>query len=184
MKKAKLFLIALLCILGGSTFGQQINSKELVVGDKLPDVVLKKIIGFTKPTAKISDFKGKLLILDFWATWCHSCIEAFPKIDALQQQFGDKIQIMLVNTKNTEDDEQKVMDFYKKHKIKDPNFKLPSVYLETELSDFFPRETIPHYVWITKDGVVAAISKSEDVTSENIEKMLNGKPGDLKVRSF
>src|SRR6201999_1317282 len=47
-------------------------------------------------SAHIASFKGKLLILDFWGVTCSSCIAEMPKMQRLQQEFGDKIQILLV----------------------------------------------------------------------------------------
>jgi thiol-disulfide isomerase/thioredoxin len=36
-------------------------------------------------------FNGKLMILDFWATWCGACISKFPKLDSLQKKYADKL---------------------------------------------------------------------------------------------
>lgn len=173
MKTIRIFLMTFLCFYAADSFAQVQKPKPLEVGDKMPELVFDKVIGFNKKTIKISDFKDKLLIFDFWATWCHACIEAFPKNDSLQKQFGDKIMIMLVNTKDTGDDEKKVAEFYKKRSTNDKDFKLPSIYMDTILTDLFPRITIPHYVLI-RNGVIIAITGSEEMKSKNIEKLLNG----------
>ena len=55
--------------------------KPLKIGDKVPDIEFKNIINYKSKTARLSDFKGKLVILDFWGTWCTSCIAAFPKME-------------------------------------------------------------------------------------------------------
>jgi peroxiredoxin len=41
-------------------------------------------------TVKLSDFKGKVILLDFWATWCPPCREEIPGLIELQKKFGDR----------------------------------------------------------------------------------------------
>lgn len=47
---------------------QKIPKRELTIGDTLPDVEINNIVNYKAKSVKASDFKGKLLILDFWAT--------------------------------------------------------------------------------------------------------------------
>jgi thiol-disulfide isomerase/thioredoxin len=72
------------------------NSKVPVIGKPCPEHFFKEIANYKKKTASISDFKGKWLILDFWAYDCSNCIASFPKLNKEQKEFGDKIQILLV----------------------------------------------------------------------------------------
>ena len=53
---------------------------DLKVGDPLPDLAACKLAG------KLPDsLAGKVVLLDFWASWCDSCAESFPAMDALQK---------------------------------------------------------------------------------------------------
>lgn len=45
----------------------------------------------------LSDFTGKPIILNFWASWCRPCKSEMPEFDAAYQEYGDKIQFMMVN---------------------------------------------------------------------------------------
>lgn len=57
------------------------------------------------------DFKGKVLYIDFWATWCTPCIEGLPKLSKLQNAFArDQFQIVAINVN---EDIQVVKDFLK-----------------------------------------------------------------------
>ena len=42
----------------------------------------------------LATYRGKYVLLDFWGHWCHPCIEAMPKVNALHQQYGDKLTIV------------------------------------------------------------------------------------------
>ncbi|MGB8190551.1 MAG: redoxin domain-containing protein, partial [Chitinophagaceae bacterium] len=76
--------IFLLVLIGGSldVASQQLKIRELNVGDTLPDLEVKDVINYSKSSIKISEFKDKYLILNFWATWCSPCIVSFPKLDS------------------------------------------------------------------------------------------------------
>src|SRR5579859_5007535 len=62
------------------------------VGDRAPDFSIKADNGRTYTQA---DFGGKLLVLNFWATWCPPCREELPSLDALQRTLGSKGLVVL-----------------------------------------------------------------------------------------
>jgi thiol-disulfide isomerase/thioredoxin len=142
------------------------------VGDTVPDIEF--IHSCNCDTVKLSDFKGKFVILDFWATWCENCIEDIPRLDALQNEFPDEIQILLVNVDGDGDVDNKITESFKKKKL----ISKATTGLITVNSDIacalFPRQGIPHYVWINTEGKVIAITDSKEITKENIHRMLNG----------
>ena len=150
--------------------------KSLKVGEKVPDLLMAKLINYPAKKAKISDFKDQLLILDFWDTYCPSCIQALPKLDRLQQTFGNKIKIMPV----TYQTETLIKDFLKKNAYL-KNLKLPTVVEDKLLHAHFKHRLISHEVWIYK-GVVKAITGMEYVTAANIQKILDGETIDWPVK--
>ena len=67
--------------------------------------------------AKISDYAGKVVALDFWATYCPPCVAAMPDLEALQKQHGAKgLQIVGINVGGDED-RQAVPEFLKTNKL-------------------------------------------------------------------
>ena len=148
--------------------------QPLSIGDPVPDVQLDKLVNHSPSMATLSDFKGKLVIIDFWATWCTACLHAFDKLDSLQTLFPDQLKIILVNTKSTGDDISKVQAFFTRWQSKKGKFSLPSVVNDTILDKLFPHTLIPHYVWINKEGKLIAISSSEAVTAANIQSAWKG----------
>ena len=49
-------------------------------------------------TVQISDYEGKVLLIDFWETWCSPCLMVFPAMDSLRAEYGDRFEVMAVNT--------------------------------------------------------------------------------------
>lgn len=143
-------------------------SEGIQIGQKIPNVVLNEVHNYKSKTAKISDFEGKLLILDFWATWCSPCVAMRPKMEELQQKFDGKVQFLSL----TYEKAGIVLPFLEKLS-KGKQGKVPDVIGEETLHKLFPHIYLPHYVWVDQNGVVKAITGMEEVTAENINKMLN-----------
>ncbi|MCX2450321.1 TlpA disulfide reductase family protein [Pedobacter sp. PLR] len=152
--------------LKNTAFAQE---KMMNVGDLVPNTFIPKIINSSRKNANLSDYKDKLLIIDFWATNCSGCVAALPKMDSLQKVFGAKLEIMPV----TYEKEQLVAEFWKKNKHT-KGLNLPTVIEDKALSNLFKHRSIPHEIWINK-GKVVAITNSEYVNDKNISAILNGK---------
>lgn len=65
-------------------------------------------------TISLSDFRGKTVVLNFWATWCPPCVEEMPSLVALQKQLGDQVVIVAVST---DVDEKAYQQFIRDHHI-------------------------------------------------------------------
>ncbi len=141
--------------------------RALSIGDKVPDVTVRNVIRHSADEINLADYKGKLLILDFWATWCSPCIAMMPKSDSLQKAFADQIQILPV-TYQSEKDVQRLLA--KASKMK--NVTLPFATGDTTLTKLFPHKELPHYVWIDRAGTVVAITGHHEVNAVTIKKVL------------
>ncbi|MFD0795476.1 TlpA family protein disulfide reductase [Mucilaginibacter litoreus] len=176
MKKTTLnIVLAVHCFFFSATAQDKSTASGLRIGDQVPDVIINNIINYKDAngqpatTAKISDFKGKLLILDFWATWCSPCVAMIPKMDSLQTEFSGKLQFLSV----TYQSEKESISFLKKlEKQKSHHYNLPNAVADEKLSKLFPHTYLPHYVWIDASGKVKAITGFQEVSYNNIKKAI------------
>ena len=84
--------IGLLLIAFVVTLSFTLEEHAAAEGKKAPSFSIRTDSGRTiTPT----DFGGKLLVLNFWATWCQPCVEEVPSLDALQRRFADKGLVVL-----------------------------------------------------------------------------------------
>lgn len=153
------------------------NAQEIAIGRQFPDVALTNIVNYPVKQAKISDFRGKLLILDFWATWCGPCVSMLSKTDSLQKQFDGKLQIMPVTTES-----EKTVDLFLEKLNRNKHILPPSVTGDTILRKLSTHTYIPHYVWINTNGTVVAVTGMEEITSKNIQAVLDGNQQGLPVK--
>jgi cytochrome c biogenesis protein CcmG, thiol:disulfide interchange protein DsbE len=84
----------------------------------------------TGKTLKLSDYRGKVILLDFWATWCGPCREEIPHFVELQNQLGDQgFQVIGVSM---DDGPEPVRDFYRQFRMNYPvvmgNAKIGELY--------------------------------------------------------
>jgi len=84
---------------GGTRSGEKAVKKGnglITVGDAAPDWTLKDADGVSHT---LSEKKGKIVVMDFWATWCGPCKAAMPAVQRLHKKLGsDKVEIFGVNT--------------------------------------------------------------------------------------
>ncbi len=93
----------------------------------------------------LSDFYGKPIILNFWATWCGYCIQEMPDFEEAYKEYGDEIQFLIINT---DDGIEKGEKF-----IADKGYTFPTYYdLEYNAAITYGISGIPRTIAIDKDG--------------------------------
>ncbi|HQY27758.1 MAG TPA: TlpA disulfide reductase family protein [Burkholderiaceae bacterium] len=61
-------------------------------------------------TVKLADYRGKLVYVDFWASWCKPCVQSFPWMNEMQQRYGAQgFQVIGVNVDTRTDDARKFL---------------------------------------------------------------------------
>ncbi|WP_419151463.1 TlpA family protein disulfide reductase [Aeribacillus alveayuensis] len=147
----KILAIIFLLILAGVAIWQTIASKDVKVGlekgDKAPDFELLTLNGETK---KISDFQGKKVILNFWATWCPPCKEEMPEMQKLYEDYSDEIEIVAVNFTASESNQEKVKQFIENNGFTFPILLDP----KNKANSGYEVLTYPTTYFLNEDGII------------------------------
>lgn len=98
----------------------------------------------------LSDHKGKVILLNFWATWCGPCVGEMPAFTRLTEQYGDDLALLAVNSGES----KKVVTSF----LLDNGYTYP-VALDTDyaISSIYPSDGIPYTVIFDTEGNVAHI---------------------------
>lgn len=138
-------------------------SELLKSGVQAPDFVLKNPYG---KTLKLSDFKGKYVVLDFWASWCPDCRKDIPEIQRMYKNFHDKgVEFVGVSF---DTDKDKWTSALQKYKIEYPQGSELIKFHDTKISRDFGVKWIPSLFLIDKEGKVVLST----VLSYKMEKRL------------
>lgn len=118
---------------------------RLEEGEVAPDW---ELADFDGKKHKLSDFRGKVVLLDFWATWCKPCILAMPGIEQIQESYKDKGVVVL--GMNVEDEVQVARDFFRQKPA-----KYPQLAAAGPVSRQYRIFGLPGFVVIDAEGRVA-----------------------------
>ena len=70
-----------------------VGGRPLEVGDRAPDFTIKTLEG---KELKLADFRGKYVLLDFWASWCAPCLAEMPNLQAIQDQYATDPRFVVI----------------------------------------------------------------------------------------
>lgn len=154
------------------------RSQEIKVGDGFVSPQEVSIMRYPKEQPNWKDLESKLVILDFFATNCGTCIQSMPKLQGIKDRMGDKVEIFNV-TRESKD----VLDkfFARNTFLIENKVHLPVIYDDSYLTARFPHTFEPHVVWIYK-GKVQAVTFSDFVKEENIQKLFDTGTIDLPLK--
>lgn len=157
----------------------QAFSQTLTVGDKLPELTLDNSIlpgspGMVVKNISLQNFAGKIVILDFWATWCGPCISSMPKYEKFQKKYPDQLQVIGV----THEAVKRIQAFVRNRPV---SFML-AVDTASILRKYFEYRTIPHVVIVDATGTIKAITHSDEITDAVMEDLVNGRKVSLSLK--
>lgn len=151
------FIVLLVVFVMVSSCGNKKNNNadsypELSEGDVAPDFTVDTVDGnsFT-----LSEQKGKVVLLNFWATWCGPCVGEMPAFEKLYNEYGEKAVILAVDCA---EDKNTVNQF-----ISDKGYTFPVAYdVAGDVTIKYPASGIPYTLVIGKDGIVKKIFLGAD----------------------
>ncbi len=95
-----LVFVLLIGMFGFFGYSMISKAKHTDVGDKAYSFEMPNYDG---GKTKLSDYKGKVVILNYFASWCAPCKDEFPELTAFQKDYGDKYPLLMINRGETID---------------------------------------------------------------------------------
>lgn len=123
---------------------------------------------------QLSDFLGRPVVINFWATWCSPCKEELPVFDRAAQEYGEEVAFLMVNlTDGGRDTVESVTEF-----VQENGYTFP-LYFDTAYSaaQAYGVYAIPVTVLITEEGTLLDTrigAVDEDTLMQDLEKLMSG----------
>ena len=165
------FIIIFIFFFSKALAGEVPNLKNIVINEKLKKYDDLTFLDADNNQISLKNYKGNLILLNFWATWCSPCKEEMPSLNNLQKKKDlNNLKIFPINI--GKDNLEKSLNFFENLNIKDLKIYFDS---PITLAKKLQLRGIPTSILINKDGFeFARIIGSIDFENENFIKWLSG----------
>ena len=143
--KTKLLLFTTLILL----FTACGNGERSDSGDNSPSAILENAVfaDLDGNDVPISDFKGKFVLVDFWESWCGPCLQVFPAMQQLREEYPDQFAMLAVTVGMTETPEDA-----RRFKNNNEQYDFNWLYDENGIFERLGGQGIPFKAYIDPDG--------------------------------
>ena len=140
-------IIVCLLLLLGMVFAGCSRRTELGIGAPAPDFKLEDLRG---NLVTLEQYRGKIVLLDFWATWCGPCRMTMPVLERVLEQYSSDLALLAINLQEEPDVVRRYAEQQKLHS---------TVLLDRdgEVGRVYRSESIPMQVLIDQEGIVRKI---------------------------
>lgn len=139
----------------------------LVIGKEAPLFELRDNNGYLIPLNK---FKGQVIYLEFWASWCVPCLQQIPYTETLKEKYH-QIVFMYISLDEHEEEWKKMIE---KKNIKGTHFRINSVNKQdTEVLQKYHVDSVPTYFIIDKEGKLVSIDAPRPSDKKQLHQILN-----------
>ncbi|CAN5288793.1 hypothetical protein BH10PLA2_BH10PLA2_35450 [soil metagenome] len=189
MSKAQGFIGATLglaiCLIGGAILGDEVGG--LIPVERTEAGMEGKLLEISGPTLdgktfNIADWRGKVVLVDFWATWCGPCVKELPNLQSVYNRFHkDGFEIVGVSLDN---DRAALENFVKKRELPWTQifFDEPSQQGWTNpLARTYNVNSIPTTFLLDREGRVAPVNKEDLGLESLVRKQLTGNVGFFRM---
>jgi peroxiredoxin len=140
-KAAKIGLLGFVMLF--VVFFSRPQGRTPALGEAVPDFTLRNDDG---GTVSLADFRGKVVVLNFWATWCGPCIEEMPSLKQFAEKYADQgVQVIGVSE---DTDADAYREFIAKHEINFLTLRNPARTVSAQYGTF----RLPETYIISRDG--------------------------------
>ena len=141
------------------------SSAKHIKGEPIPSYSLNT---FNNTTVDKSSFKGKYVLLDFWATWCGPCVKKRPMLEKIHNKYGDKVEIISISLDR---EKETVQNFRKSKYPMDWHHAIrPDMKNDPLIKELVP-QGLPYGYIIDPNGIILATGDA--LKAENLESTAN-----------
>lgn len=128
--------------------------KAIEIGKKAPEITMTKADG---TAFSLSTLKGKIVLIDFWATWCAPCVEEQPELKALYDTYSDKVknnqfEILGISLDRNKESWQKAIDRFGINWIQVSDLK----FWKSPVAKLYEVDELPFNIIIDGQGTILA----------------------------
>tara|TARA_B100000989_G_scaffold41648_1_gene26506 strand:+ start:860 stop:1369 length:510 start_codon:yes stop_codon:yes gene_type:complete len=165
------FIIIFILLFSQALASEVPNLKNIIINEKLKKYDELTFLDDDNKQINLENYRGKLILLNFWATWCAPCKEEMPSLNKLQKNKNlDNLKVFPINI--GKDNLEKSLNFFENLNIKNLKIYFDS---PTTLAKKLQLRGIPTSILINKEGFeFARIIGSIDFENENFIKWLSG----------
>ena len=155
----RLFALSLMSLLVAALMGGCSKEQTWKTGTRAPEI---SVLDLNEQTVKLSDFKGQVVIVRFWATGCKACVAGMPVLDEFSKPYRDKgLTVLAVNMGNSK---PLVQAFAKGLKLTYPVFQDPALIAAKK----YGVRAVPSTYFIDRKGVARSFAVGE-ITKEKFD---------------
>ena len=131
------------------------------------------LVNLEGKTVQLSDYKGKIVVLDFWATWCGPCRAAFPNMQKLVKKYAnDPVEFFFIDAFERGEKEDIKKNVAKL--IADDNYTFNVLFdFDNKVAENYKVKLIPMKIVINKKGEIISVNSSEDNLDALIKENIN-----------
>lgn len=163
-----------LTLTAGVAMAQEYSNKKIVIGTKLPDLSLPDTAGNMRKLSELT--KGRVVLVDFWASWCRPCRAANPQVVALYNKYkerkfkGAKKGFTILSI-SLDQNKAAWLAAIQADKLEWPNHVSDLAAWRSSAASTYGIEYIPQALLIGPDGKVLAKYNFAEQAAEDLEKM-------------
>lgn len=160
----KLLILWLGLLLSAST-----SHAQALLGQPAPNFHFNTVLNGPQPSLTLAQLRGKVVLLEFWGTFCGPCLTAMPHLQELQRQFAGRLQVVAISA-----DSPARLARYLQARPSNLLFAAVSGATQDSLQQFFSYQIIPHSVLLDATGRIVASTSPENITAQVMSKVIKG----------
>ncbi len=154
-------IVLLVCLALFASCGRKTSLKA---GDRAPEFSLRDMAG---KAVSLSDYRGRVVVVEFWASWCEPCRLAIPEMNSIYKKYKDRAVLLAISVDRDISDVAPV--------VKEEKILYPVLFDDMDVNRAYRVSAVPSTFLINKAGRIAKVHKGySPETANEISKAVEG----------